>query len=477
LELRGFRDSGLARQVNNWVAALLGLTLMRLILAGIIPLSPDETYYWLWSVHLQPGYFDHPPMVAFWIRAGTSLFGPTPLGVRFLGPVAAAIGSMLLWRAGEDLFPKRHAGLLAAAFLNATLMLGVGAIIMTPDTPLLFFWTVTIAACGRWVSTRNDRWWLAVGAAAGCALLAKYTAVFLIVGVFSWLLFRRDGRAALKTPWPWAAALLAACIFAPNVYWNATHDWVSYLKQGSRVTSFDVARAAQFLVELVVGQFALATPVVAVMAAVGFWRLWQTRTAGPALMFWLILLPGWAFVEHVVSGRVQANWPAVIYPACCLAAATLPEKNLLRWAGPAIGLGFAMTLVAYAQALAAPFPIPASWDPSALQLSGWPQLAAEVAAGGAEFVTADDYATDAELAFYAPAGVAVAGIGARWHYLGMGSSPRLAGATGIMLTRHRDTYCADPVGTLTRNRGAEVTSNYRLCRIVAPAGAILLPRP
>jgi hypothetical protein len=264
---------------------------------------------------------------------------------------------------------------------------------------------------------------------------------FLVIGVFSWLLFRRDGRAALKTPWPWAAALLAACIFAPNIWWNATHDWVSYLKQGSRVTSFDVARAAQFLA---------------------------------ALVFWLILLPGWAFVEHVVSGRVQANWPAVIYPACCLAAATLPEKSLLRWAGPAIGLGFAMTLVAYAQALAAPFPIPAAWDPSALQLSGWPQLAGEVAAAGGEFVTADDYATDAELAFYAPAGVAVAGIGARWHYFGF-TPAKLAG--GIMLTRHSDTICTDPVGTLTRNRGGEVITTYRLCRISAPVGAFLLPRP
>jgi hypothetical protein len=133
-----------------------------------------------------------------------------------------------------------------------------------------------------------------------------------------------------------------------------------------------------------------------------------------------------------------------------------------------------MTLLAYAQALAAPLPIPASWDPSALQLSGWPELAAEVAAGGEKFVTADDYATDAELAFYAPAGVAVAGIGARWHYFGI-TPAKLAG--GIMLTRHSDTICTDPVGTLTRNRGDQVISRYRLCRITAPAGAILLPRP
>jgi 4-amino-4-deoxy-L-arabinose transferase-like glycosyltransferase len=477
VELRGVRNACLAKQVNNWLAALLGLTLLRLILAAVIPLSPDETYYWLWSANLQPGYFDHPPMVAFWIRAGTLLLGPTPLGVRFLGPLAAAVGSVLLWRAGEDLFPKRHAGLLAAAFLNATLMLGVGAIIMTPDTPLLFFWIGAVAACGRWVATRDARWWLAIGAAAGGAMLSKYTAVFLVWGVFCWLLFRGEGRAALKTPWPWAAMLIAACIFAPNVYWNATHGWVSYLKQGSRVTSFDFSRSEQFLAELLAGQFALATPLVAVMAGVGFWRLRDSSAAGPTLITWLTFLPAFAFVGHVVSDRVQANWPAVIYPACCLAAATLPEKMVLRWARPALGLGFAITLLAYAQALAAPLPIPAAWDPAALQLSGWPQLAAEAAAANPAFVTSDDYATNAELAYYAPAGVEVAGIGARWHYLGMNSSPKLAGAKGIMLTRHPDTICPDQLGTLTRNRGGDAIGSYRLCRITAPAGAILLPRP
>ena len=48
----------------GWLAALAGLTLLRLVVAAILPLAPDEAYYWAWSRDLQGGYLDHPPMVA-----------------------------------------------------------------------------------------------------------------------------------------------------------------------------------------------------------------------------------------------------------------------------------------------------------------------------------------------------------------------------------------------------------------------------
>ena len=52
--------------------ALAVLTAVRLLVAACTPLSPDEAYYWVWSQVLQPGYLDHPPMVALWIWLGTS---------------------------------------------------------------------------------------------------------------------------------------------------------------------------------------------------------------------------------------------------------------------------------------------------------------------------------------------------------------------------------------------------------------------
>src|ERR1022692_2160499 len=131
----------MSRTVKLAAAGLAVLTLIRLWVAAVAPLAPDEAYYWVWSRALAAGYLDHPPMVALWIRAGTVLAGSAPFGGRLLGPLSAALGSILLYDAAERLFSGRRAGLTAAVLFNATLASGVGAVIMTPDTPLLLFWT------------------------------------------------------------------------------------------------------------------------------------------------------------------------------------------------------------------------------------------------------------------------------------------------------------------------------------------------
>ena len=79
------------RRPGPWPIAIIVIGLgaaVRLALAAWLPLFPDETYYWEWSRHLAPGYFDHPPAIAWVIRGGTVLLGDTPLGVR-LFPVLA----------------------------------------------------------------------------------------------------------------------------------------------------------------------------------------------------------------------------------------------------------------------------------------------------------------------------------------------------------------------------------------------------
>src|SRR5580698_10446704 len=113
----------MSRQMKWAACGLAGLTVVRLCLASFAPLAPDEAYYWVWSRALAPGYVDHPPMVALWIRAGTALFGQTAIGVRLLGPLAAALASWMLFDAGLVLFPGTRAGPAAVLLLNASLLL------------------------------------------------------------------------------------------------------------------------------------------------------------------------------------------------------------------------------------------------------------------------------------------------------------------------------------------------------------------
>ena len=78
-----------ARLARNTVLTVLALVLVRLVAAAFTPLTFDEAYYWMWSKALAGGYYDHPPMVALVIRAGTLIAGDTAFGVRLVSILLA----------------------------------------------------------------------------------------------------------------------------------------------------------------------------------------------------------------------------------------------------------------------------------------------------------------------------------------------------------------------------------------------------
>lgn len=481
----------------GWLAALAALTVLRLVLAAVLPLAPDEAYYWVWSQDLQGGYLDHPPMVALFIRAGTLIAGETPLGIRLFGPLSLALGSVLLARAADDLFPGRKAGVWAAALLNATLLAGVGAVAMTPDTPLLFFWTATLWALARLHRTQDGRWWLAVGVLAGAALLSKYTAVLLGFGIVLWLLLHATARRWLLRWQLWAGGALAVAMFAPVLLWNAGHDWASFAKQGGRAGDWQAGRALRFIGELIGGQAGLATPLVFVLCVAGMGaaagRWWKTRD-GAALLVATLTLPGAAiFLWQATGSRVQGNWPAILYPAAAIAAAALltaPGWLRLRW--PALILGGVMTAGVYAQAIAAPFPLPRRSDPTLARLGGWPDFLrdVEVAAtrSGARFVAAEEYGLASLLAFGLPRGRLVIAMDPRWRYFSL-ARPE-PGVTGLLVRSERRGEGpplwpgAEPLpegeDRLVRSRDGIEAEAYRLHRVTTGAGqppAAILPKP
>ncbi len=489
--------------LRPWLLLLAALTALRLVVAGTAPLSPDEAYYWVWSRALAPGFLDHPPMVALWIASGTALLGPNALGVRLLAPLSAAAGSLLLAGAARDLLPdpagappedwrRPGVGVRAACLLNATLMLGAGAVTMTPDTPLLFFWSAALWGMGRLLRTGRGGWWLVVGAAAGCALESKYTAVLLGGGLAAWLLLVPEGRGWLRRWQPWGALALALALFAPDLLWNAVHGWASLRKQGGRVGDWRPARALGFLLELLGGQVGLLTPGVFALGVLGTWRgvrLWPRP--GPALLCCLVLLPAAVFVQHALGDRVQANWPAVLLPAVAVLAAGLAARF---WV-PAAVLGLLLTAPVYLQATAAPLLLPPRLDPTLTRLGGWGGLARAVAAASRgeageapAFMAADEYGLAAELAWRLRRGppLPVLGTEERWRLFAL---PRAVpgSAEGLLLRSARRAGPPDPalwaeareVERIARTRDGVTAEEYRLYRVIARPGlpAVVLPRP
>ena len=217
------------------IALVVVLTALRLMAAGAIHLTEDEAYYRLWAQHLQFGYFDHPPMIAWWIRAGTMLFGDTPLGVRLLPALASGLNTWLIGDLARRLGAEPRTAFRAALWYNATLTVCLGGMLAIPDAPASLFWTLTLWALAARVAQRMSLgWWAAAGVAAGLGVLSKYSALFLAPGVVLWLLLIPGGLAALRRPGPWLAALVAGGLFSVNVVWNAQNHWESFTKQFGR---------------------------------------------------------------------------------------------------------------------------------------------------------------------------------------------------------------------------------------------------
>ncbi len=464
--------------VTVFLGFLAALTVLRLVVAAFAPLSADETYYWVWSRALAPGFLDHPPMVAVWIRLGTWLCGDGGLGIRLLGPLSAAAGTILLASAAADFGPaegRAARAVVAGTLLNATLILAVGSITITPDTPLLFFWTAALFALGRLHATGRALWWPVAGIAIGLALDSKYTVVLPGAGLAAWLVLTRPGRVWLRTPWPWIAALLAVLVFAPVLDWNAAHGWASFAKQGGRTGDWHPAKALQYLSELAGGQIGLATPGVFVLIALGLVRAMRAgRADDPAgsLLCWVTLLPVCVFVQHAFGDRVQANWPGLLYPSAVLAAAVWAPRG---WR-PAAALGLFLAVPLYLQAAAAPFDLPRKVDITLQRLAGWPVLARETAALDPGFVAADEYGLAAELAHALPSREVIAAE-PRWRLFGL-THPDLAGRSGILLRDARRKDGPDPSlwvlrGApipVSRGRGGRTAETYLAWPVSVPFG-------
>ncbi len=167
-----------ARLVLNTALMVAALVVLRLVAAAWTPLTFDEAYYWMWSKHLAGGYYDHPPMVAFVIRAGTMIAGDTELGVRLVSILLALPMSWAVYETAGILFGGRRVAATAAIMLNITLMAAVGTLIVTPDAPLLVASSFVLFFLAKVLETGRGVWWLAVGVAVGTALLSKYSALF-----------------------------------------------------------------------------------------------------------------------------------------------------------------------------------------------------------------------------------------------------------------------------------------------------------
>lgn len=357
-----------ATPVRLVAALILSTALVRLVLAWAVGLGIDESYMAAAGREISWGYFDHPPL-AWWLSAGAArLFGSEAalvLRLPFIALFALTTWLMFVWT--RELFGER-AGLWAAVTLNMAPVLGLttGSWVL-PDGPLMPALLGFGLFLHRAIARDAWRWWLAAGACAGLALLAKYTAVLTFAGAFIALVTLAP--RVLLTPRPWAAAALAAALFAPVLLWNAAHGWASFAFQGARAGARKLDLGAPFvalggealfllpwlwLPLFVLWLAALRRGPVDrapwLLAWLGFGpivlfvviSLWSPRVlfhwAAPGYLFAFPLLGRWIAARAQALRPALAATAALLLVALPLAAAEL-NLNLLRLAGDPLRQG------------------------------------------------------------------------------------------------------------------------------------------
>jgi Dolichyl-phosphate-mannose-protein mannosyltransferase len=460
-------DHSAFRQWLAVAALIAAMTALRVVYASVIDLRTDEAYYWTWSKENVLSFLDHPPMIAWFIRFGTAIFGDTNLGVRFAGIVAMLITQGLLADIARRATHDIRAVVLAVLMPEAAVYYGLLMAKVSPDVALIPFAVAMLWALVRLKESGDGRWWLATGVFAGLALLSKFTAVMLIPAVAAFMLVPDLRRRWLSSPYPWLAALIAIALFLPVLIWNAGHDWASFRFQLVRATATHEI-SLRTVGDFIGLQFGLVgfvlLPVILSGVALTAWRGYRRLDAIAILLSTAVIVPFGYFFWKSLTLRVGDTWPMFMWPAGFAAAAInvamLPRegwpawmiKSTVSWANAAIASGIVTVVVVFLYYVVAPWNFIGQTDPIGGE-AGYRQVAdraqAELQKTGATWIATTDYRTYAMLRWYFGDRVPVIQINERGRYLGfhdpgMGS---IRGHAGLYVAREPDN--ANPVWAST----------------------------
>lgn len=378
-----------------WIAAA-ALTALRVstLLATPLGLGPDEAQYWFWAQTPDAGYFSKPPLIAWAIAVTTGLFGDAAWATRLSAPLFHLGAAAFLFHAAKRLYGAR-AGFWAG--LGWLVMPGVAlsSFVIATDAPLLFFWSGALFFLVRIVDAQHPRMadFAGLGAAVGLGMMSKYAMIYFPIALV--IMTAAPGlRRRLLKPQTALAALIAAALFAPNVLWNAAHDFQTVAHTAANANWGAELFKPRALLAFLGGQIAVFGPIAFAALIYLCARAPRARLDEPRLMLFilsltpLVIVAGQAFLS-----RAHANWAATAYPsATVLIAGALLAQDRAVWLKASATLHAALW-AGFAAAVSAPGVIDGlGLARAARDLRGWERQTAEIVAyaPGYDAVVMDD---------------------------------------------------------------------------------------
>jgi len=341
----------------------------------------DELYFLACARHMAWGYVDQPPFVPAVAWLATHVFGTTVVGLRLLPALSGAAAVVLTALMARELGGGRQAQSLAALAAATSPQVLAASHLLSTTAFDLFFWAVITFVLLRLLRTADVRLWLVLGAAAGVGLLNKLNVAFLLAAVVFGLLVGRRGRLLLS-PWAAAGAGVTLLLWAPNIVWNAQHDWAAVAMLRSLHHENGGLGA---VIGFIPSQALVVGPVLIVFWLAGLRRLLRSGPGRPLGLAYLFLL-----VLFTLSGA-KAYYLAGMYFALFAGGGVWAEDRLAHKQPPGRLRGWVALMVAGAL-VAIPLTLPVlpesllpkgSWEGNINKdLSatvGWPRFVQQVA--------------------------------------------------------------------------------------------------
>ncbi|MFQ5930796.1 MAG: ArnT family glycosyltransferase [Nitrospiraceae bacterium] len=428
--------------------------------SGAIDLAKDEAVYWEYSRRLDWGYYEKGPLTPYLIAASTRLGGNSEFFVRLPAVLLALGTAVIAYLFAKRLFSSDRAAFLAVAVLSVMPIYAVGSILMTIDTPFLFFWALAIFALHKAIGSpqpsfagqkmppsnlsvkaasgsgdpehrrSNAFWWSMLGIALGFGFLSAYKTIFLLPCIAVYILCSPRARAWWGRKEPFFALIWSGLLIMPMVVWNAQHGWISFRHTvaNAQIAGFgaEIEPFTETFFGFVGSQLGIVSPLILVALVFAVVRSGHLGLRGgrdehlllfsfsaPLLAFFLL----WSLFR-----KVQANWPASAYFAATIALAGWAEEIYQKAHGfrrrYTLPAAFAVTLVpALLIVTFGHFPslldvigidLPRKHDPTR-RLQGWSELGQAVGrvlqdGGGEEpvAIVSNRHEIASELAFYVP---------------------------------------------------------------------------
>ena len=270
-----------------------------LIQSRFTELQDDEAYYWVYSRFLDWGYFDHPPMIALLVKIGYAIF-PNELGVR-LFPLLLNVFSLLLI---ETLINKKNPFLFYAIALSMA-VIQLSGFIAVPDIPLIFFTALFFWCYKRFIGNLSLLNTVLLGVSIAMLFYSKYHAALIVLFTFL------SNCGLLKKHQVYLACFIALLLFAPHLWWQYQHGWVSIYYQlfESNVNHYKLSFTGNYILD----QLLLPGPLAGfILLPAAF--LYKTKNDTEKALHYTMTGIYLFFLLSSFRGKVEGNWtsPALV---------------------------------------------------------------------------------------------------------------------------------------------------------------------